>query len=417
MDHSQHTDTSTPAGQAPASGAAQGERAAEGALGQEQAERGAEGAEHTSGEARHAGGDARAGDVDDAPDGPGALAVNSWLAAAKRTASEFREDFLSDRAAALTYYGVMSIFPALLVLVSLLGLIGRPASQPLINNLAGAIPPSVRSIFTSAVNHLQGAHATAGAVAVVGVVLGIWSASGYVAAFMRASNAIYDVPEGRPIWKTVPTRLGITLAVLVLLVASAVIVVVTGGLAHRVGSAIGLGSVAVTIWDIAKWPVLLILVSLMVAILYWASPNAKQEFRWISPGGLLAVIVWLIASGLFAVYLTNFGHYNKVYGSLAGVIIFLVWMWISNAAVLLGAEFNAELQRERAIVAGAPPDEEPFAELRDDRKLRKSKLRRNKPRKAPRQEKTRRKRPWVGKDGALGAIARRLGARLRGRTG
>jgi membrane protein len=212
-------------------------------------------------------------------------------------------------------------------------------------------------------------------VAVIGIVVGLWSASGYVAAFMRASNAIYDVPEGRPIWKTIPTRLGITIAVLVLLVASALIVVVTGGLARRIGDVIGLGSTAVTVWGIAKWPVLLILVSLMIAILYWASPNAKQGFRWISPGGLLAVIIWLLASGLFALYVANFGNYNKVYGSLAGVIIFLIWMWISNIAIVLGAAFNAELQRGRAIAAGAPPDAERFAELRDDRKLRKAKRR------------------------------------------
>jgi membrane protein len=162
---------------------------------------------------------------------------------------------------------------------------------------------------------------------------------------MRASNAIYDVPEGRPVWKTLPIRVGVTLVLMVLLVASALIVVVTGGLAARVGHVLGIGSAAVTVWKIAKWPVLLILISLMLALLYWASPNAKQGFRWVSPGGLVAVVGWLIASGLFTVYVTNFGHYNKIYGSLTTVIIFFVWLWISNVAVLLGAEFNAELER------------------------------------------------------------------------
>jgi membrane protein len=159
---------------------------------------------------------------------------------------------------------------------------------------------------------------------------------------------------------------------MVLLVASALIVVVTGGLATRVGHALGIGSAAVTAWDIAKWPVLLIIVSVMFAILYWASPNAKRSFRWVSPGGVLAVVLWLIASGLFALYVANFGHYNKVYGSLGAVIIFLIWMWISNVAILLGAEFNAELERSRAIAGGHPPDQEPFAELRDTRKLDKA---------------------------------------------
>jgi membrane protein len=297
------------------------------------------------------------------------------MAAMKRTMREYQEDFLSDRAAGLTYYGIMSIFPAILVLVSLLGLLGTSASR-LTSSLVSALPTSMQHIVQPAVTHLESQHAAAGIVAIVGIVVGLWSASGYVAAFMRASNAIYDVPEGRPFWKTVPTRLGTTLAVLLLLVASALIVVVTGGIAHRVGSVLGLGPVAVTAWDIAKWPVLLVLVSVMFSILYWASPNAKQGLRWVSPGGVLAVVVWLVASGLFALYIANFAHYNKVYGSLAGIIIFLIWMWISNVAVLLGAEFNAELQRGRAIAAGAPPDAEPFAELRDDRKLRKAKKKR-----------------------------------------
>ncbi|MBV9380152.1 MAG: YihY family inner membrane protein [Streptosporangiaceae bacterium] len=294
-----------------------------------------------------------------------------WAAAARRAAREFQEDNLKDWAAALTYYGIQSIFPGLLVLVSLLGLVGKSATTPLITSLANAAPGSVRQILLGAMTHLQRAHAAAGLLAVVGIVVGLWSASNYVAGFMRASNAIYDVPEGRPFWKTMPIRFGTTLVIMVLLVASALIVVVTGGLAARVGHVLGIGSAAVTAWEIAKWPVLLIIVSIMLAILYWASPNARQRFRLISPGSVLAVVLWLIASGLFAVYVANFAHYNKVYGSLGGIIIFLIWMWISNVAVLLGAEFNAELERGRAIAGGHPPDREPFTPLRDTRKLRK----------------------------------------------
>jgi membrane protein len=188
---------------------------------------------------------------------------------------------------------------------------------------------------------------------------------------MRASNTIYDVPEGRPIWKTAPIRLGVTIVTMILLVGAAVIVVVTGGLAQKVGNLLGVGPVAVTIWDIAKWPVLLIIIGLILAVLFWASPNAKHGFQWVSAGGFIAVTLWLVASGLFALYVANFSHYNKIYGSLAGVIIFLIWMWISNVAILLGAEFNAELERGRAVAGGHPIDEEPFSELRDDRKLRK----------------------------------------------
>jgi membrane protein len=306
-----------------------------------------------------------------APESPAQLGRGSWLAAGQRAASEFRNDFLQDRAAALTYYGVLAIFPALLVLVSLPGLIGKSATQPLITNLAQAAPGAVRQTLLTAVDHLQRSHTSAGVAAIIGIAAGLWSASSYIAAFMRASNAIYDVPEGRPVWKTLPIRLAVTIAMMVLLIAAAFIIVVTGGLARHVGQVLGIGSVALTVWNIAKWPVLLLIVSLMLAILYWASPNAKQGFRWLSPGSIIAVVGWLIASGLFALYVANFGHYNKVYGSIAAIIIFLIWMWISNSAVLFGAEFNAELQRGRAIAAGMPPEKEPFAELRDTRKLRK----------------------------------------------
>lgn len=319
--------------------------------------------------ARKGGGSARG----DAPDDPTDLSGGSWLAAAKRTLKEYKADDLQDRAAALTYFGIQSIFPGLLVLVSLLGLLGKSATQPLITSLSNAAPQTIRKVVLADLGHLQHSHAASGIVGILGLVLALWSASNYVSAFMRASNVIYDVPEGRPIWKTAPIRVGVTLVTMILLVAAAVIVVVTGGLAHRIGTALGIGSTAVTVWDIAKWPVLLLIISLILAILFWASPNARRGFQWVSAGGLIAVVLWLAASGLFAVYVANFGHYNRIYGSLAGVIIFLIWMWISNVAILFGAEFNAELERGRAIAAGHPADREPFAELRDDRKLRKEK--------------------------------------------
>lgn len=307
----------------------------------------------------------------DVPAGPTDLGGGSWMAAAKRALKEYKADDLQDRAAALTYFGIQSIFPGLLVLVSLLGILGKSATQPLITNLTKAVPSSVRKIITSEVTHLQHGHAASGIIGIAGIALALWSASNYVAAFMRASNRIYDVPEGRPIWKTVPIRLGVTLITMILLVAAAVIVVVTGGLAQKVGNVLGVGSTAVAIWDIAKWPVLLIIIGFILALLFWASPNARHGFQWVSPGGFIAVVLWLIASALFALYIANFSHYNKVYGSLAGVIIFLIWMWISNVAILLGAEFNAELERGRAVAGGHPAGREPFSQLRDDRKLRK----------------------------------------------
>ncbi len=232
-------------------------------------------------------------------------------------------------------------------------------------------PGPAREIFTTAIQNLQMSQSAAGILFVVGLGAALWSASGYVAAFMRASNAIYDVEEGRPFWKKGPVRLGVTLVLLVLLAVSVVAVVLTGGLADQAGRLLGIGTTAVTVWGIAKWPVLLVIVSLMFAILYWASPNVKQPgFRWVSPGGVLAVVVWLLASAVFAVYVGNFGSYNKTYRTLGGVITFLVWLWISNIAVLLGAELNAELERGRELQAGQPADERLQMELRDDRKLK-----------------------------------------------
>jgi membrane protein len=305
------------------------------------------------------------------PDQPTELGGRGWWHALKRSAKEFRDDNLTDWAAALTYYGVLAIFPALIVLVSVLGLIGESATQPLIDNLGTVAPGPAKEIFTSAIENLQGSQGAAGVLFIVGLLAALWSASGYVAAFMRASNAIYDMPEGRPVWKTLPVRVGLTVVLLALLAITTIAVVLTGGLAEKVGDLIGLGSTAVTVWNIAKWPVLLVVVSFMFALLYWAAPNVKQPgFRWVSPGGTLAVIGWIVASLAFAFYVANFGSYNKTYGALAGPIVFLVWLWISNIMILMGAEFNAELERERAIERGMRPvDKEPFAEPRDTRKM------------------------------------------------
>jgi membrane protein len=300
-----------------------------------------------------------------APDQPTDVSAGGWWGAVKRTAKEFSDDNLTDWAAALTYYGVLSLFPALLALISILGLVGQSATQPLLDNVGAFAPGAAQDIVTSAIENLERSEGTAGFAFVVGLVAAVWAASGYIGAFIRASNVVWDVEEGRPIWKTIPLRLGITILMLVLLAISALAVVLTGPLAQRVGDLVGLGETAVMAWDIAKWPVLVVIVSFMFALLYWAAPNVKQPgFRWVSPGGVTAVLLWIIASALFALYVASFGSYNETYGSVAGIIIFLVWLWITNIAVLFGAEFNAELERGRQIEAGHPPDEEPFLEPR-----------------------------------------------------
>jgi membrane protein len=284
---------------------------------------------------------------------------------------EFSDDNITVWAAALTYYGVLSIFPGLLLLVTVLRLFGKDTVQKVIDNVGGVAPGSTGTIVGDAARNLQeGQQSTAGILAIVSLAAALWSASGYIGAFMQASNAIYDVPEGRPIWKTLPIRLGVTIVTGVLLTAAALMVVFTGPVAKQAGKAVGIGDAAVTVWSIAKWPVLIVIISLLFALLYWASPNARHGgFRWVSPGSVLAVLLWLIASAGFGFYVANFGSYNKTYGSLAAVIVFLVWLWISNIAILLGAEFDAELQRSRAIQAGHPETDEPYVELRDTRKL------------------------------------------------
>ncbi|MFJ8649989.1 YihY/virulence factor BrkB family protein [Streptomyces sp. NPDC093546] len=306
---------------------------------------------------------------DRAPDEPTDMPKRSWWAVLRRTFAEFKDDELADRAAALTYYGVLSLFPALLVLVSLLGLAGESVTQSVLDNLQKFAPGAARDVITNAVQQLQGSAGVGSVMAVVGLLAAVWSASGYIAAFIRASNAVYDMPEGRPVWKVMPLRLALTVTLMVLALVSALIVVFTGTLARQAGTALGLGDTAMTVWSIAKWPVLVLLVTIMIAILYWAAPNARgRGFRWITPGSLLALLIWLLASGGFALYVANFGSYNKTYGTLAGVIIFLIWLWITNLAVLLGLEFDAELARQRAIDGGHPEDEEPYVEPRDTSK-------------------------------------------------
>ncbi|WP_424217216.1 YihY/virulence factor BrkB family protein (plasmid) [Streptomyces sp. BI20] len=303
-----------------------------------------------------------------APDRLTDLPRGAWRRAARGTLREFRDDEVADRAAALTYYGVLALFPALLVLVSLLGFAGQAATRDVLDIARGLAPGSVRGIVDDAVRQLGGRAGVGSVMAAVGVLLALWSASGYVAAFIRAANAIWDLPEGRPVWKVLPLRLGLTVSLMLLAVVGGLIVVLTGDVAGEIGRVLGIGDGALTVWSVAKWPVLVLLGIVMIALLYWAAPNAKDRgFRWITPGSAGALLIWGAASAGFAFYVANFASYNKTYGALAGVVVFLVWLWIGNLAVLLGLEFDAELARQRAVAGGLPEDEEPYARPRDTR--------------------------------------------------
>jgi membrane protein len=295
-----------------------------------------------------------------APDTPTGLPKRGWRGTVKRTVAEFRDDNLTDWAAALTYYAVQALFPAMLVLVALLGLLGNKATIDSLLGIVGKLGSqstvdSIRPAIQGVVNSKGGAGALLG----VGLLGSLWSASGYIGAFMRASNAVYEKQEGRPFWKLRPLQVLVTIGMTLVLALIAISITLTGSLAKAVGDAIGVGSTAVTVWSIAKWPVLAIVVIVMVAILYYVAPNVRQpKFRWISPGGLVAVLLWAIASAAFGFYVANFGSYNKTYGTLGGVISLLVWLWITNLALLFGLEFNSELERSRELEAGLPAEGE-----------------------------------------------------------
>ncbi len=279
----------------------------------------------------------------------------SMVATLKRTAKEFSEDGLTDWAASLTYYGLLSLFPGLIALVSILGIFGDPqtTTKALTDIVAELAPGSAAETFQGPIESITSNKGTAGVMFFVGIGVALWSASGYIGAFMRASNVIYETPEGRPFWKLRPLQLLVTLVMVLMLVAVVLALVLTGPVVEAVAGPIGLGDTAVTIWEIAKWPVLVLVVLLMLGVLYYASPNVRlPKFSLITPGAILALCVWVVASVLFAFYVANFGSYDKTYGTLGGVISLLVWMWISNIALLLGAQLNAELERTRELKAG-----------------------------------------------------------------
>ncbi|HEY3020879.1 MAG TPA: YihY/virulence factor BrkB family protein [Solirubrobacteraceae bacterium] len=290
--------------------------------------------------------------------GPDDIPKPGWKAILKRTAKEFQNDNLTDWAAALTYYAVLALFPALIVLVALVGLFGQypQTTDALLNILRDVgVQSSTLDSLKDTINNVIQNKGGAGALLGVGLLGALWSASAYIGAFMRASNAIFEKPEGRPFWKLRPLQVLVTLAMTLLLALVLIALVISGPLAEAVGRQIGLGGTAVTVWDIAKWPILAFVVAFMLAVLYYAAPNARlPKFQWISPGAIVALVVWVVASFGFFMYANNFGSYDKTYGTLGAAITLLVWLWLSNLAVLFGQELNAEVERGRELAAGQP---------------------------------------------------------------
>ena len=297
------------------------------------------------------------------PDSPTDLGKKSWLGVAKRAFTEFKDDNVTDWSAALTYYAVLALFPGVIVFVSLLSIFGQGPDtvQKLLDVVQQiGVPKDALSSIEGPIKDvvdLQGGKA--GFALVAGVLGALWSASGYIGAFIRASNAIYEVEEGRKFYILRPLQLLITIVGVLLLTLITLAIVASGSVAEAIGDAIGVGSGVVTAWNIAKWPIIVIIVSMMIAGLYNVAPNVKQpKFKWFTLGGFLALVLWIVASVAFGFYVANFGSYNKTYGSLGAVISFLVWMWITNNVLLFGAEVNAELERGRELEAGQPAEQD-----------------------------------------------------------
>ncbi|WLQ08415.1 YihY/virulence factor BrkB family protein [Arthrobacter oryzae] len=293
------------------------------------------------------------------PDSPTDVTKPSWKYIAKKTFREFTKDQCPDLAAALTYYSVLSIFPALLALVSLLGIFGdaQKTTAALLDIVQGIAPGDTVNTMRPVVEDLASSSA-AGFTLVLGLLTALWSASGYVGAFGRAMNRVYEVDEGRPFLKLRGTMLGVTVVNLLIVVVLAAMLVLSGPVAESVGNVIGLGGAFLAVWNIAKWPVMLVLVIAAIAILYYATPNVKQpKFRWMSMGSAIAVVAFLLASLAFGFYVANFNSYNKTYGAIGGVIIALLWLWILNMSLLFGAEFDAETERGRQLQAGIEAEE------------------------------------------------------------
>ena len=309
-----------------------------------------------------------------AVESPTDLSRRSWGYVMRKTYREFGDDQCTDLAAGLTYYAVLSLFPAAVALISLLGVIGQADStvKTVTKVLKPLVSPSTLNTIHPALVNIASSRG-AGIGLVIGILGALWSASGYVGAFGRALNRVYEIDEGRPFWKLRPLMLVLTLIAIVMVACVLVMLVVTGPLADSIGSVIGLGSQAVTVWNIAKWPVILLFVVLIVAMLYYATPNVRQpKFRWISVGALVAILIWIVASVALAFYAANFGSYDKTYGSLAGAVVGLLWLWVTNLALLFGAELDSELERGRQLEAGIRAEEELQLPARDTRGIKKA---------------------------------------------
>ena len=290
---------------------------------------------------------------------PVRLPRGSWRETLKRTGKGFQEDKLNHWGAALTYYAVLSLFPAVIVLVSLVGLFASPqgATRVLTDTVSQLGPSTAAKTFNGPIQSITAHRGTAGVLFVVGVISALWAASGYVSGFADAANTIYEVEEGRSFIKRKPLQLLITLVLILCAAAVALALLISGPIVGALGGALGVGDTALTIWRFAKWPAMAVLVIVILGVLYYATPNARVGgVRWVAGGAAVALVAWVVASLVLALYVGNFGSYDKTYGTLGGAVVFLIWLWITNMAILFGAQLNAETERTRQLEGGVAGD-------------------------------------------------------------
>lgn len=264
---------------------------------------------------------------------------------------------MTNLAAALTYRSILALFPGLIALVALLGVLGQypQTFNAVLKIIGGFAPQSTVQSISSPVRQIITNKGGSGALLGFGLAGAVWAASGYVGTFSWAANVLWEARRGRSWYRQWPFNFAVTVVALVLITFLLVALVLTGPVASSVGRQLGVGSTGIQIWNIGKWPVMVVVVISMISGLYYVAPNVRPpSWRWLTPGAMLAVITFAITSALFGLYVAHFSSFNKTYGTLGAIITFLVWAWLTNIAALLGIELDSEIERERQLSANQP---------------------------------------------------------------
>lgn len=308
------------------------------------------------------------------PDSPAEVEKRSWKFVVRRTLRAFGTDGCPDLAAGLTFYAILALVPAVMVSFSLISLLGRgeETARVVLDVVRALVPNAPAAPVRDVIAQIAEARLS-GVVLVFGIGLALWAVARYVAALGRGMNRIYRVEEGRPAWKLKLGQLLVALVVIVCIAAVATLITVSGDVAEALGNAFGLGDMTLLVWRIARWPLLAAVVIFVLAFLYYFAPNVKlARFRWMSLGAAVALTVLLLASLAFGLYVSNFADYDRLYGAFGGIIVFALWLWIANIAILVGAEFDVELERVRELQAGIPAETQVQVPLRDASRIAKS---------------------------------------------